>query len=275
VSAFAAALTALGEWLLNTAIPAVVQFFLDLPGNIFDALATLGQTLLDVFTSAMEGARDVVSNLITEIVDFFRNLPGTIALLGFAIADAALGIGQAIIGGIISGLTGAGEAIGDAASSILDGIGNIVDGIREGIGKAIDNLIPNEIAKVEIEIAGRKVTIVPGIPLPDNPLKSAGFYAGGGIFDRPTAGIFGEAGKEVLIPLTNPARAAQLARESGLLELLAKQQQVSASGTTLVGPAGAGLVVQNLTIRANDVQEAWRETNTELRALARSARRAP
>lgn len=45
-------------------------------------------------------------------------------------------------------------------------------------------------------------------------------YADGDIVDRPTLGVFGEAGPEVIIPLTKPARAAQLARESGLTAIL-------------------------------------------------------
>lgn len=42
-------------------------------------------------------------------------------------------------------------------------------------------------------------------------------YANGGIFNRPTAGIFGEAGTEVLLPLTRPRRVAQLMKQTGLM----------------------------------------------------------
>jgi hypothetical protein len=44
-------------------------------------------------------------------------------------------------------------------------------------------------------------------------------YADGDIINRPTLGVFGEAGPEVIIPLTQPARAAQLMQESGLDKL--------------------------------------------------------
>lgn len=46
------------------------------------------------------------------------------------------------------------------------------------------------------------------------------FGADGGIFTRPTTKIIGEAGPEVLIPLSRPQRAMQLAQESGLLGIL-------------------------------------------------------
>jgi len=45
-------------------------------------------------------------------------------------------------------------------------------------------------------------------------------YADGGIINGPTPAIVGEAGPEVIIPLTKPGRAAQLAQQSGLLSML-------------------------------------------------------
>jgi len=42
-------------------------------------------------------------------------------------------------------------------------------------------------------------------------------YADGGIFNKPTLGVFGEAGEEVLIPTTRPGRAAQLISQSPML----------------------------------------------------------
>lgn len=42
-------------------------------------------------------------------------------------------------------------------------------------------------------------------------------YADGGIFNKPTLGVFGEAGEEVLIPTTKPGRAAELISQSPML----------------------------------------------------------
>lgn len=41
-------------------------------------------------------------------------------------------------------------------------------------------------------------------------------YADGAVVHAPTVGVFGEAGPEVIIPLTKPQRAAQLLQQSGL-----------------------------------------------------------
>src|SRR5690606_26949429 len=48
-------------------------------------------------------------------------------------------------------------------------------------------------------------------------------FANGGIVTRPTPALIGEAGKEVVIPLTRPGRAADLAQQSGLIDLLAER----------------------------------------------------
>lgn len=45
-------------------------------------------------------------------------------------------------------------------------------------------------------------------------------FADGGIVNSPTFGVVGEAGREVVIPLTKPARAAQLLQQSGLDQML-------------------------------------------------------
>lgn len=42
-------------------------------------------------------------------------------------------------------------------------------------------------------------------------------YADGGIFNRPTIGMFGEAGEEVILPTTNPGRTAELISQSPML----------------------------------------------------------
>lgn len=47
------------------------------------------------------------------------------------------------------------------------------------------------------------------------------FFADGGIVTKPTVGMIGEAGPEVVVPLGKPDRARQLMQESGLVDLAA------------------------------------------------------
>ncbi|MEV4159011.1 hypothetical protein [Nonomuraea dietziae] len=65
--------------------------------------------------------------------------------------------------------------------------------------------------------------------------------ANGAIIDRQTLAIIGEAGPEVVIPLNRPARAAQLARDSGLLNVLGAQPLGAAAVSSLSGGRGGDL----------------------------------
>lgn len=57
--------------------------------------------------------------------------------------------------------------------------------------------------------------------LPKQGTRGFSEYAEGGLVTHPTAALIGEAGPEVVIPLTKPARAAQLMQQSGLAQMLA------------------------------------------------------
>lgn len=50
------------------------------------------------------------------------------------------------------------------------------------------------------------------------------WFASGGIVTRPTLGVVGEAGPEVVVPLNNPRRARELMEESGLMSLAANMR---------------------------------------------------
>lgn len=77
-------------------------------------------------------------------------------------------------------------------------------------------------------------------------------YADGGIVSRPTLGLVGEAGPEAIIPLSNPARAAEVMNEAGL------------SG--MAGSPVVNVYIGNEQIRDYIVAE----TNQQLTAAARA-----
>lgn len=56
--------------------------------------------------------------------------------------------------------------------------------------------------------------------LPDKGTRPFSEYAEGGLVTQPTQALIGEAGPEVVIPLTRPARAAELLKMSGLDKML-------------------------------------------------------
>lgn len=68
------------------------------------------------------------------------------------------------------------------------------------------------------------VSLIPGTGLTSAALRAAGF-ADGGVIDRPTVMMAGEGNRrEVVIPLTKPARAAELMRQTGLDQMSGGQQ---------------------------------------------------
>ena len=64
------------------------------------------------------------------------------------------------------------------------------------------------------------------------------YLANGAILRRPTLFVGGEAGDEVVIPLTRPRRARDLAEQSGLMALLGGRAG-QGGGTSLVFDRGA------------------------------------
>lgn len=62
--------------------------------------------------------------------------------------------------------------------------------------------------------------------LPTQGTRRFSEYAEGGIIAHPTMALMGEAGPEVVIPLTKPARAAELMQQTGLAGMLTAQATV-------------------------------------------------
>lgn len=76
------------------------------------------------------------------------------------------------------------------------------------------------------------------------------FFADGGIVTRATAAVIGEAGPEVVLPLTQPRRARELAAESGLLDVLMSGSsnltgaRAAGRSSGAAGTGAGGVVVQ-------------------------------
>ncbi|MFD9943194.1 hypothetical protein ACFWYW_14625 [Nonomuraea sp. NPDC059023] len=83
------------------------------------------------------------------------------------------------------------------------------------VGSALKGWLNDVIGWIE-RIMNIVADLVPGAPRVSLPR-----LADGAIIHRQTLAVVGEAGPEVVLPLTRPARAAELARRSGLLDLLA------------------------------------------------------
>jgi len=119
------------------------------------------------------------------------------------------------------------RAVAGAIDRVTDNIGIVRDGI-EGLvgdfsrifqqgGRVLS--IFNDIAGAARDVAGA-IGSIPSLPSGLSGLSGLLPFASGGIVTRPTGALIGEAGPEVVIPLTRPQRAAELAERSGLSAML-------------------------------------------------------
>lgn len=240
------ALQSFGTFIINvieTAAPQVLEAFGGLvdewlaavgevPGMVFDALADLGSKLKEAITTAWALFQEGWDWLREQAITVIKEMPGKFAEglseLGGKLKTVAMEAWTKLKEGLdwlwdqavalITGLPGALiDALGDLGGALKDAI--------YGAFKVAWNAMVSALPKFSVKAFGV------GIEISADFLK----LAQGGIIDRATAAIIGEAGKEVVIPLTRPARAVQLAQESGLDRILA-----SSSSTAFGVAAGAG-----------------------------------
>lgn len=153
---------------------------------------------------------DVIVEGGEKVLAFLGGIPGRIAGLGGAFYGAAASLGAAIGRGFAQIGNFAADIGSKIYGTIKNGINGIVRGINNGIAQ-LDAIIPGSLGRLP-------------------------FFARGGIIDEPTVGIMGENHRrEVVLPLTDPARTAQLAQQSGLMDVLR------------AGGMGGGMPVINIT----------------------------
>lgn len=124
----------------------------------------------------------------------------------------------------------------DTAQRELEGFQNIAKDMGFTIGAQITKGILEALAPLSpqfgmllqemsyLETKAQRLRDLSVLPTVKNPKTLSDIspylsFANGGIFDQPQFGLFAEAGAEAIIPLTRPARALELMRESGLLGL--------------------------------------------------------
>ena len=147
---------------------AVSGYFSRLWEDIKKVFANVGSWFKDVFSKAWKGIKDVFSG----VGSFFSGIWTTIKS---KFTDIGSKIGDAVSGGFKN-----------AINWVLEKAIGLINGFIDGINWAID--IINAIPGVEISTISR-------LEVPQ--------FAKGGIVDRATLGVFGEAGKEAVIPLEN------------------------------------------------------------------------
>lgn len=194
----------------------VVQAVVGFVAQVLERFAVLRDSGAGFITSLAGAILGAVSGMVPQVIALFQSMvSGALSVMSGWIASAA-GIAGQVASGIISavrnglsGLAGAFsapfESARGAVSSALEGIIGVVSGALGRIRSLISS-ITSAISNIPTPGGGIDIPGIPG-------------FARGAIVDKPTLGVFGEAGREALIPLTNDQRALELMDKSGLTEL--------------------------------------------------------
>jgi phage-related protein len=226
---------------IGIAFDKIVAFAFALPGRMVAALVQVKDFLVGAFRDGVAQARGFVEQGFNAVVAFLFSLPSKIAQLGPRMLSAARDLGHKIGDGLAQIGNFASDIGHKIVNAIKSGINFIIDGINRGIAQ-IDDKIP--------------------IGLPRLPR-----FEKGGIVDSPTLAVLGERGKrEVVLPLTDPQRAQQLALQSGLFSVLRQGQGTPTINFTAILD-GWGLIGVVRTV----VDNAIAEQGQQLAAGARAA----
>lgn len=237
-------------------IEAVISFFVALPGNIVKALSSLGKLLADVFTKLGQLIYLLIQKYIQLWLDVYIKFPlavlrvlaglaGKVANVFVQVGRAALAAVTTWVGSIVHEIAGLPGKITALAGKMLSAgktlIGHFVDGLKTiggkagGIADTIGHAIVGVVNHLVIDPLNTALAFISDkigkLPFVSNPHLHIPSLANGGVFDKATLALIGEAGKEVAIPLTRPRRAMELATQSGLLDLLVAQANRESRGS--------------------------------------------
>jgi phage-related protein len=221
---FLDALHAAGE-AIGIGIGLLIVAVIKLPGLIWDAVKAIGHLFVDLFHLSIEAGKAALDLGIKAIMYVFFTLPGKIHDFVWRLPG--------IIGGAFrSAWDWAKREVKQGADAIVKFVRELpgrVSGFMRNVGH---DILGGLKAGINAVIGGfnsgiDKVASVVHIGLPHIPL-----LASGGVVKSPTLAVVGEAGPEAVVPLSDPARAAAVAKSSGLLDILGSR--MGNVGTTLV-----------------------------------------
>jgi len=212
----------------------VVEGMLQVIAGVIDTVAAIinldWQGAWDSVSTIVEGAWNILKGILNGIINFFRTTWDTVY---DALTKPFIKAWDEI------------KKVWDKAKSFF---GGIIDSIKGVINGFIDRF--NAIQIPGVTVGGMEL---PG-PIPDIPSFSIGPWdfpnipfrlAQGGLITTPTYALVGEAGPEVVIPLSKPARAQQLMQQAGLSDTTATGRAIVSIGTaTFVTPTDLDLLFQ-------------------------------
>ena len=169
------------EWINTKVVQPIKNFFTGLWDGIKNVFSSVGTWFKNIFTKAWDGIKSAFSKVKDFFTGIWDTIKGIFSKVGTAIADAVSG------------------AIKSAVNWILDKAISIINGFIKAINFAIG-----------------VINLIPGVDIKKLSLLEVPKLARGGIIDKPTIAMVGEAGKEAVMPLErNTGWIDQLASKLG------------------------------------------------------------
>lgn len=199
-----------------------IAFFVKMPGLIWDAVKGIGHLFVDLWHLAIDAGNALLRVGIAATLFFFTQLPGKIAsavgrlpgIIGGAFRTAWSEARSAVANGT-DAVVGFVQRLPGRISGFMRNVGtNILGGLKAGINSIIGGF----------NSGIDRVASAVHIGLPHLP-----FLAAGGLINAPTLAVVGEAGPEAVIPMSDPARAAAVAKSTGLLDMLGSKASAAAT----------------------------------------------
>lgn len=198
---------------IGVGVGLILAGLIKVPGMIWDAVKGIGHLFVDLWHLALSTGKMTLDAGINAIMFVFTQLPGRIAswvgrlpgIIGGAFhsawdwarrevregADAVVGFVRSLPGRISGFMRNVGS---DILGGLRSGINAVIGGFNSGID----------------QVSGFLHIGLPHLP----------YFASGGLVNSPTLAVVGEAGPEAVIPMSDPARAAKVAKQTGLLDML-------------------------------------------------------
>lgn len=176
---------------IGSAISAAINWLMNLPAAVYTAAASFLAAAIAWGAQAYATVTGWMSNLVNNAVNWLMNLPSACVEAGAAFVSAAENWAS------------------EAYNAIINWISKIPSAVSDYIRNAWANI---------------KATISASISI-----GSGGAYASGGLITSPHLGLVGEAGPEMIIPLTNKSRGMELWQQTG--SLLGASRSGSGAGT--------------------------------------------
>ena len=174
---FGTNLEAVGQFFVNvfegiqSGISSVVSFFASGFTNIGNAVSVVASAIGGFFVAVFNGIQGGINNVVGFFASGFANIKNAVTAVANAISAAFRAVFDFITGGI---------------SNILGSVGNIGNAVTGALSR------------------------IPGVGRLFNRGGDVPAYADGGWVTKPTMGLIGEAGPEVIIPVNKPNRAMEL-----------------------------------------------------------------